>query len=206
MNRLAIPFLVIPIFILGGSTGFAKYKIKDLPIKPAQEYDSHQDFQNIVIGAYPGETEVKALELFDTEKLYKRQILPVLVVIENNNEFAIQIHEQDIVLIAQDGTHFPSLPYQVVLLHIVNRPLITYATQPDLLRKLVGKEMTMDYENKAFGERLIGPGGSDFGVIFFSLPKKENMLGARLYLPEITNISDEQQLMFFEFELGRPQQ
>jgi hypothetical protein len=38
------------------------------------------------------------------------------------------------------------------------------------------------------------------------LPEKENLPGARLYLPEIINFSDKTQLMFFEFELGRPQE
>jgi hypothetical protein len=206
MKKLTIPSLVVLIFLINGSTGLAKYRIKDLHIKPAEEYGSHQDSQNIVIGAYPGETEVRTLELFDTDKLHKRQILPVLVVVENNNGFAIQIHEQDIVLIARDGTHFPSLPYQAVLLHIMNQPLTTYATQPELLRKVVGKEMTMDFEHKAFGEKLIAPGDSDFGVVFFWFPKKEDLPGARLYLPEIVNISDGEQLMFFEFELGRPKE
>lgn len=206
MKKLAVPFLVVSIFFLGGSMGLAKYKIKDLHIKPAQEFGSHQDFQNIVIGAYPYVTEAETLELFDTDKLHQRQILPVLVAVENNNEFAIRIHEQDVVLVTRDGTNLPSLPYQVVLLHIVNKPLTTYATQPDLLRKMVGKEMTMDFEHKAFGEKLIAPGSSDFGIMFFWLPKQDNLLGARLYLPEITNISDGEQLMFFEFELGRPQQ
>ena len=206
MKKLRVLFLVVSVFLLVGSTGLAKYKIKGLQIKPALEYVSHQDFQNIVIAAYPYETETRILELFDTDKLYKRQILPVLVVIENNNEFAIQIHEQDVVLIAGDGTHFPSLPYQVVLLHILNKPLTSYSTQPDFLKKTVDKEMFMDFEHKAFGEKLIAPGGSDFGVVFYWLPRKDNLPGARLYLPEIVNISDGEPLMFFEFELGRSQE
>ena len=206
MKKLSVPVLVVSIFLLSGSIGLAKYKIQDLHVKPAEEYHAHQDFQNIVVGAYSYETKAKTLELFDTDKLYQRRILPVLVAIENYNEFAIRIHEQDVVLIAGDGTHFPSLPYEVVLLHILNQPLTSYSTQSDFLRKTVDKEMFLDFEHKAFGEKLIAPGGSDFGVVFYWLPKKENLPGARLYLPEIVNISDGEPLMFFEFELGRPQE
>ncbi len=205
MKKLMVPILVVSIFLPGGSTGLAKYKIRDLHVKPAEEYPAHQDFQNIVVAAYSYESQAKTQELFDTDKLYKRRILPVLVAIENYNEFAIGIHEQDVVLIAGDGTHFPSLPYEVVLLHILDQPLTSYSTQSDFLRKTVDKEMLLDFEHKAFGEKLIAPGSSDSGIVFYSLPKKENLPGSRLYLPEIVNISDGEPLMFFEFELGRPQ-
>ena len=207
MKQIAAPLLVVSIFFLGGSTGLARYKIKDLNIKPAQEYVAHQDFQNLVIAAYDCDTEAKTLELFDTDKLHKREILPVLVVVENNNDFAIGIHERDFVLVTRDGTNLPSLPYASVLLHIsLDKPLSSYSTQQEmLLLKTVDKEMILDFEHKAFGEKLIAPDSSDSGIVFFMLPEKANLPGARLYLPEIINFSDKTQLMFFEFELGRPQ-
>ncbi|MEE8349813.1 MAG: hypothetical protein V3R94_09600 [Acidobacteriota bacterium] len=206
MKKLTVPALVVLIILIGGSTGLARYRIKDLYIKPAEDYGAHQDFQNVIIGAYPYGTQGSTLELFDTETLHRRHILPVLVVVENYNDFAIRIHEQDVVLITQDGLRFPSLPYQVVLLHISNQPLTTDSTQPESLRRIVGKEMAMDFENKAFGEKQIAPGNSDFGVVFFWLPEIGNLPGSRLYLPDIVNLSEGEQLMSFEFELGRPQE
>ncbi len=206
MKKLTVPALVVLISLIGGSTGLARYRIKDLHIKPAEDYGAHQDFQKIIIGAYSYETQGSTLELFDTENLHRRHILPVLLVVENNNDFAIQIHEQDVVLITQDGLRFPSLPYQVVLLHISNQPLTTDSTQPESLRKMVGKEMTMDFENKAFGEKQVAPESSDFGVVFFWIPELDKLPGARLYLPDIVNLSEGEQLMSFEFELGRPQE
>ncbi|MDA2935076.1 hypothetical protein MYX82_12155 [Acidobacteria bacterium AH-259-D05] len=205
MKKLFSPALAAVIFLLGNSALLAKYKIKDIPVKPAKEYSAHQDFQNLVIAAYPCETEAKTLELFDTDKLHERQIMPVLIVVENNNDFAIQIHEQDIILISRDGTNFPSLPFPQVLLHInLKEPLTSYSSNPDLIvRRMVDKEMYMDFEHKAFGEKLIAPGNSDSGVVFFWLPEEGDLTGARLYLPEIFNFSDGEELMFFEFELGR---
>ena len=45
---------------------------------------------------------------------------------------------------------------------------------------MVDKEMIMNFEHKTFGEKLIAPGSFDFSVVFFWLPKKENLLESRL--------------------------
>ena len=135
MKKLTLPLLVVSIFFLGGSIGLANYKTKDLHIKPAQEYGSRQDLQNIVIGAYPCKTEARTLARLDTGELHKRQILPTLVVVENNNEFAIRIPEQEIILVTREGTNLTALPYPAVLLHInLYKPPTSYSTQLPLNR------------------------------------------------------------------------
>ncbi len=48
----------------------------------------------------------------------KKKIMPVLVVVENNNDFAIRILEQDILLVNLEGTPAPTLPYTKVLIQI----------------------------------------------------------------------------------------
>ena len=64
------------LFLLGTSDLLARYKIKEIQVKSAREYAAHQDFQNILIAAYPCETEAKTLELFDTKKLYEKKSCP----------------------------------------------------------------------------------------------------------------------------------
>ncbi|MDA2928186.1 hypothetical protein MYX78_13330 [Acidobacteria bacterium AH-259-G07] len=196
--------LVSLIFVFGSSLLWAKYKIRDIQVKPAEQYSAHQAFQNIVIAAHPCETQAKTLELFDTDKLRKKGILPVLVVVENNNDFAIRIHERDIFFVDQDGTNLPSIPYPEVLLHItLKKSLSDYSTRPELLvRQVVDRKMIMDFEHKAFGEKLVAPGSSDYGVLFFWLPEEGDLAGRRLYIPEILDVTNGAQLMFFEFEVG----
>ncbi len=195
--------LVGLLFLLGTSDLLAKYKIKEIQVKSAREYAAHQDFQNIVIAAYPCETEARTLELFDTKKLYEKQIMPVLVVVENNNDFAIRILEQDILLLNAEGTPARSLPYTEVLIRIELEEGKAASTRPEvLLQQGVDREMLEDFEHKAFGEKLIAPRSSESGVIFFRLPENGDLAGNLLYIPEIFNIADRESLMFFEFELG----
>lgn len=183
-----------------GSVG-AKYEVKDLQIRPAGEYSAHLNFQSVVIGAYPCETEVKTLELFDTKKLHEKGFLPVLLVIDNNNIFPIQILESDIYLVDRTGKQERPIPYMDVLLEVSLKKPITESLKKKQLDKIVKKEMRLDFEHKSFGEKLIGPNSSDHGVVFFRLPEDGELNGYRLYLPEVLNFSERKALIFFEFDL-----
>ncbi len=180
----------------------AKYKIKDIQALPAAEYKAHQNFQNIVIGARPYATEGEVQEIYDVKKLHEKGFLPVLVVVENNNDFAIQMHGAQIFLLLEDGTNVPPVPMNDVLLEIsLDKPLTAYSTRKEiLLRQAVKPEMYMDFEHKAFGEKLIAPHSSDFGVVFFPLPEGD-LSQCRLYFPEVVNLTNDETLMFFEFPL-----
>ncbi len=181
----------------------AKYKIREIQQRAAAEYSAHQDFQGIVIGADVGDTEAKTLEFFDTRKLYEKGIVPVLIVIENNNDFAIRIDERDIFLIHSNETKEALIPYPEVLLHItLDNPLSTYSSRPEILfRRIRNKDMVTDFEHKAFDEKLIAPHSSDFGVVFFERPVDEDLSELRLFFPEVLNLTEQERLIFFEVRL-----
>ena len=181
----------------------AKYKIKDLAVRPAAEYAASQDFQGLVIGAWALATQEEARQVFDTKKLIEKEILPVLVVVENNNDFAVRLRDKDIFLVLEDGANVPVLPLLEVLLKInLDKPLSSYSTRKEVLvRQVVKPEMFMDFEHKSFGEKLIAPHSSDHGVVFFPYPSGEDLEACRLYFPEIVNLTEDQPMMFFEFPL-----
>ena len=114
----------------------AGYKAKEIKVQPALEYDARQNFQNIVISAYPSNTKGKTLELFDTDKLHEKGVLPVLIVVENNNDFAVRIHEEDIVLVGGEEGYASTIPCSEVLLHItLKEGRSSYSTRPEMLIK-----------------------------------------------------------------------
>lgn len=181
----------------------AKYKIKDLQLKAAAEYKAHQEFQGVVIGAYPCDTIPKTLEIFDTEELTRRRIVPVLLVVENNNMFPIRVRGSEIFLVESSGEQQTPILWVDALLEIsLKKPLSGFSGKKELLlERSVKKEMYLDFEHKAFDEKLIPPGGSDFGVIFFRFPDSGSLKNTSLYLPEVVDVTTEKSLMFFEFPL-----
>ncbi|RPJ59736.1 MAG: hypothetical protein EHM23_12970 [Acidobacteria bacterium] len=183
----------------------AKYKIKEFKPKAATEYAARQDFQNIVIAADPRLTEEGVLELFDTKKLLDRLIMPVVIVVKNNNDFAIRIRAEDILMVDSTGAQIPGMPYDEVLLRVsLKNHLGTYSGRKEILLRQVGdKNMVMDFEHKYFGEKLIAPHDSDYGVVFFAVPSTGDLSGTRLYIPKVHNITKDEPLMFFEFDLDK---
>jgi hypothetical protein len=201
-SKAAVGLLLVAV---SSAPSFA-YKIKGLQVRPAQEYELRQEFQQVVIAASPRITQEGVQELFDTRKLLDQKIMPVLVVIDNRNDFAIRIRDSEVFLMDSSDEKTPSIPYSTVLLRIsLKKPVSMDSTRPEiLLRRAVDKNMLQDFEHKAFGEKLIAPSGSDHGVVFFPLPPDGKLAGYRLYLPEVVNVTAGENLMFFEFELARP--
>ncbi len=184
-----------------------KYKAKDIEVRPAGEYPAHQDFQNVVIAAECYTTQEEILQVFDAKKLYEKEIMPVLVVVENRNEFALRIDGRAIYMVDENGASTPALdPVDVLLSITLKKPLSSYSTKREiLLQRSVEPKMFSDFQRKVFDEKLIPPHGSDFGVIFFRLPENGDLAGKRLYLPEVENLTEGEELMFFEFDLKRLQ-
>jgi len=181
---------------------YAKYKILELEVKPALEYKAHQDFQGIVIGAYPYDNLGKVKQVFDTDKLTRKGFLPVLLIIENNNNFPIRVFEEEIYLIEKSGERQKPIRYiDVLLASYLKKPLSESAGEKQLhLEKVVKKEILLDFEHKSFGEKIIAPYGTDYGIVFYRFPD-EGLEGSHLYLPEIFNLTGGEALMFFEFPL-----
>lgn len=192
---------LLSVLILGVPFVAAKYKIKELQVRVAGDYAAHQAFQNLVIGAYPGNTRERALEFFDTDKLFEKELMPVLIVVQNDGVFPVQLNEAQIFLVDKSGQRHSSIPYTDVLLEINSKKSKSNLPNIKDLHKLVKKEMLLDFEHKAFGEKLIAPGATDHGVVFFRLPADGNLEGHSLYFPEIVNVTNNARLMFFEFDL-----
>ena len=185
------------------------YKPVEIRAKEAKQYASHQEFQNLVIAAYPCDTRYKARQLFDTDKFAKKRILPVLVVVENNNDFVVSLDGRAIFLIDGAGTRHRPMHYLDVLADLNNkrRPPISTIEPPgrgrrgSRTRKIASEEMLADFEQKAFGEELIAPYTKDYGVVFYEIPWDGwNLSKSRFYLPEVYNFSAKEPLVFFEFD------
>ena len=194
-------FALLGYVLLSGSWSLG-YKAVEIEIQSAKEYPSHQEFQNLIIAAYPCGVRGKACQLFDTNKLSKAGVLPVLIVVENNNDFAVELDGQAIFLVDSEGVQHRSLDYLDVLVRInMKKPPRTPTTKEVLARKVSGKEMFVDFQRKAFGDKLIAPHDSDYGIVFYTLRSSQSDLsGSRFYFPTIYNFSTKEPLMFFEFE------
>lgn len=192
-----------------GSFALADYEPRQPSLKPAREYTSHQEFQGMVIAADPflSDERIKR-ELFDTDKVVKEGFLPILLIIENNNDFPVVIDGTSIQLIAPDETAELSVPFETVLFRVLRlktnvRPGLP---PPEMILVILTKKcdpvMLEDFQQKTLQVKEVGPHSVEYGVVFF--PGRKSLKGYRLYIPRLINPDDGTALMFFEFELQSP--
>src|SRR5579863_5711794 len=76
---------------------------------PAAEY-AHQTGDNVTVGAKPYNTEALTAEAFGKKTdLLRYGVLPVLVVIENKRDKAVDLRDLEVSLVAADGRHVNSV-------------------------------------------------------------------------------------------------
>ncbi|HWF45388.1 MAG TPA: hypothetical protein VG168_00160, partial [Bryobacteraceae bacterium] len=72
---------------------------------------SHQESEQVVIGAKPYNTEDLTVEAFGKKAdLLRYQVLPVLVVIQNNRKRTVDLRNLEINLVGADGRHVQPVP------------------------------------------------------------------------------------------------
>ncbi len=196
-------YIGVSLVLLSQSLLAAKYKVRTLQVKPAQEYEANSGPQSLTIAAWPADTLQKSLLLFDTKKVHEKNLVPILVVLENSNPFPVRLFGSDVLLILPDGTNVPPVRYTDAFNLAADKKSTSPGQGGANIVKLrnKNKEMYSDFEHKDFGEKIIVPADSDYGVVFYWMPEGINISGTRLYLPKIENMSTGEGLMFVEFSL-----
>lgn len=202
-----VAWTIVSLLTLSAYPQAADYQIKDLQLRRPDDYAAHQSFQKLTIGAYPCDEPGKIEEIFDTNLLLDHGILPILVVISNQNDFPIRLSAADIYLVDRKGGLHQPLPYSDVLLRLyLEKAPSQYTVREEILiDEFVEPNALIDFKQKSFGEEIIAPGMDGYGVVFFPLPEERDISGFRLYFPRIVNVATNEPLIFFEFELSRSQ-
>jgi hypothetical protein len=148
-----------------------------------------------------------AAQVFDKQDIVSRGIMPLAVVIFNDNDFAVGIDGSTIELTMGDERIRTSAPEQFL---------------PVLFKKTGGKfplpvpiprgasepfpaEALEDFDHKFLSAKTIGPHQVGGGFIYLRVPQTRDLTSqlseATLYIPEIRREDTGANLMFFEIDL-----
>ncbi len=196
----------------GVIVGFASYKSIKVKVDPAASYPFHVTQGRVTIAADSYETNDKVKTAFDLKDLDKLGIIPVNVIISNDDQDAILISGRDINLLDSKNRSFESLPVDQVVQTILSKgksPSTHGPSAPSRLplpRKegLRGDafEIETDLNNKCLKELRVNPQTTGSGFVFFRLPDHQvRLAGYKLYIPQVKNLRTKEDLLFFEIEL-----
>lgn len=171
---------------------------KDFHVGAAAEY-AHQSGDRVVVGAKAYDTEELTAEAFGKKAdLLRYGVLPVLVIIENKRDQAIDLRDLEVSLVAADGRHASAVnPEDIPFLakHGHKAPPV----QPPIPLPKKGNPLNApEIVTRAFAARMLPPGDSASGFFYFEARPEP---GDKLYLNGMREARSGQELFYFEFPL-----
>jgi hypothetical protein len=171
--------------------------------KAASEY-AHQMSEKVLVGAKSFDNDELTTEAFGKNSGFlKYGVLPVLVVIENKRDRAIDIQNLQVELVATDGRHGQAIPPED-LMHLAQQgkkppKLAGGSPLPIPLPKKKNPFNSPDIVVRAFSAKIVPPNDSVSGFFYFQAKPE---VGDSLYLSGVRDERTSKELLYYEFPLA----
>jgi len=201
------------LLLLAGSFGplsaWAGYKARPWKPRSLDSYAARLSSEGVTIAVEAYCADLLAAQVFDKKDMVSRGIMPLAVVVFNDNDFAVEVIGDTIEMLLGDDTHRSLMPGEVVSdlfpakegkKIILPNPLPRMPSS-----ELVNADALEDFEIKFFGRQVIAPHEAGGGFLYFRSPGGgklcDSLKGGRLYIPHISRTDTDTELIFFEIDL-----
>lgn len=168
-------------------------------VGPASSYSSHQTMDKITIAAVPYITEDQARIAFGKVNPYRYNVLPVLVILENDTGKALRLDLQA-EFVSEEGKHLEAIPASDVIYmgSSPQRPKMPGTGLPFPQKQKKGPLNTWEIEGRAFAAKMLPVGESAHGFFYF---EAQHRPGSKLYLTGIKDAASGKEYFYFEVPL-----
>ncbi|MBN1571195.1 MAG: hypothetical protein JXA73_25390 [Acidobacteria bacterium] len=195
-------FVFTGLTLLGSSgSGVAGYKARNWTVNPRESYPASLTSEGVTIAVEPFFTDAMAARVFDKKDIVTRGIMPLAIVIFNDNDYAIEVDGLSIELIRDDDRIRTLTPAETVnRLFSKNKnrinPSSPKGSNPDAL---------MDFGDKFLMDKVIAPHDKGGGFLYMKIYNPEGLAGylskAAVYIPNVYRQDDGSRLIYFEIDL-----
>ncbi len=172
----------------------------DTTFKPGAASDyAHQTAGQITVGAKPYDNEELTAQAFGKKTdLLKYGVLPVLVVIDNKRQKALDMRDLEVNLVASDGRHATAVAPEDIpsLGQHAKRPTIGPRSPVHFSKKNPLNSPTI--VERAFAAKMLPPGDSASGFFYFEAGIEH---GDKIYLNGLRDARSGEEIFYFEFPL-----
>jgi hypothetical protein len=176
---------------------------KSFQAKAANDY-AHQSSEQVTIGAKSYDNEDLTAEAFGKKAdLLKYGVLPVLVVIENKRDKALDLRDLEVSLVGADGRHVTAVsPEDIPFLGTQGRSHSSANKMPlpVPLPKKKNPLNTPEIVERAFAAKMLPPGDSASGFFYFEARPQS---GDSIYLNGLRDARSQKEILYFEFPLAK---
>ena len=160
---------------------------------------AHQSADQVTIGAKPFDNDDLVSQAFGKKvDLLKYGILPVLVVIENKRQNALDLRDVQVSLVASDGRHSTSVsPEEFASLGKQGKHPATMTPLPRIPLPKKGNPLNSpEIGARAFSPKMLPAGDSASGFFYFEAKSEP---GDSLYVSGLRDARSREEILYFEF-------
>ena len=168
---------------------------------PAASYESHQTSGKVTIGVAAYVSDEETRPVFGKHNPYTYGVMPVLVVIQNDGPKTIRVDPLELVLVSPSRDRVDATPAKDVrFLAGPSKPGVVPNPLPTGPR-IGGRKNPLDtweIEGRAFAAKVLPPGQSASGFVYFQSGFQR---GSSLYLSGLREADSGKDLLYFEIPL-----
>lgn len=171
--------------------------------KAASTYPHKQTSEKVTIAAEPFETDEQAAQAFGKVNPWRYGVLPVLVVIQNDSPDALRVDQMRLIYTLPDRTKVESTPAgDIRFIHGTKAPKPLPGPTGGLKLGKAPKNPLAEWEieGRAFAAKMIPPGQSASGFIYFQVP--ESSQAATVTVDGLVNPVTNKELYYFEIPMS----
>jgi hypothetical protein len=195
-------FLPAMVFLGTAATMVAVYKARTWNVSARESYPASLMSEGVMIGVKPLFNDALAAQVFDKDDIVTRGIMPLEIVIFNDNDHAIEVDGMSIQLI-RDEEHIRTLTPSDAVSRL-------YGGSKSLLGQpkssLPNEKAREDFDNKFLLHKPIAPHSKGGGFVYMPVYDGGNLASylstATVYIPNVYRQDDGSRLVFFEISLN----
>jgi hypothetical protein len=187
---------------------WAGYKARNWNMGTPDSYPSKLTSEGVTVAVEPFYTNALAAQVFDKNDIVTRGIMPLAVIIFNDNDFPIRVDGLSIELIRQED-HIRTLMPNEVVYRIFKKEKSWISQQipiPQISRPGLNQDALNDFDAKFLSEKTIAPHEKGGGFLYMHPDSPENLgsylESAIVYIPKIYRQDNGTRLIFFEIGLS----
>jgi hypothetical protein len=190
------------------TVAMAAYKARPWYPRARESYRAVQTSQGVTVAVDPQFRDNLAAQVFDKNDIVSRGIMPVAIIVFNDNDHPVEINGNSIELIL-GGEHIRSLTPDQFIPALFKKGASKLGGLNPLPRGTSVDTTTADaqedFEHKFLASKLVPPHVSAGGFLYFRVPQSptlpEQLSSATVYIPDLVRSDNNTRLMYFEIEV-----
>jgi hypothetical protein len=181
------------------------YKARPWTINERPAYPATLTSEGVTIAAEPLFSDALAERVFDKSDMITRGIMPLALIIFNDNNFPIEVDGLSIDLI-HDSEHIRTLsPNEVVYrLFRKDRSWFSKTVLPRIPRSELNEDALADFESKFLMDKIVEPHSKGGGFLYLHINSNElvsYLMKSVVYIPNVYRRDNGSRMIFFEIGL-----